>query len=138
MQLSIDLSRETLVLAGTEADGLQPAQLASVIAKNEPRYSFYRHGGDGATLFVYTCPSASSIKQRMLYASSRASTVSTLAPEHGLTIKGKLEATDPDDVTEEAVLAELGLSAAATETGSAPGAGGGSRGFSRPKRPGRK
>lgn len=138
VQLSIDIPSETLKLSGTSAAGLQAGAVGASIATDAPRYSFYRHP-DGGVIFIYTCPSASKIKERMLYAASRRSTIDLLAPQLGLEIKGKIEETDGADVSEETILAELGVKKVG-DPGGADGAAaaGASRGFARPKRPGRK
>lgn len=133
VMLAINVSTESLTLVGTADKGLGAGDLSSKIAQDEPRYSFYRHEDSGKNLFVYTCPSVSSIKQRMLYAASRRSTISLLAPKHGLDIAGKLEATDPEDITETSILEELGVKGAEDGAASANKSG-----FARPKRPGRR
>ena len=77
----IDVPNESIELASTcsvDADGL-----SSAISDHEPRYSFFRysHDHEGQTqspiVFIYTCPTGSKIKERMLYASSRAGIIST-------------------------------------------------------------
>lgn len=76
----------------------------------------------------------------MLYASSRARTIQLAEREAGIIIAKRMEATDPEDISEEAVLAELkpqGPGAVGPEAGAA-GGGGGAGGFARPKRPGRR
>lgn len=45
--------------------------MASKISESSPRYTFYHYPGSDTVLFIYTCPSNSSIKERMLYASTR-------------------------------------------------------------------
>jgi twinfilin-like protein len=90
----IDTSNETIELAGTsssEADGL-----AGAISDSEPRYSFFRFSHDfegqsqSPVVFIYTCPSGSKIKERMLYASSRSGMVSAASGEAGLTVAKKV------------------------------------------------
>lgn len=90
----IDTSKETIELAGTsstEADGL-----ASTISDSEPRYSFFRflHDFEGQeqapVVFIYTCPSGSKIKERMLYASSSSGVVSAASGDAGLVIAKKV------------------------------------------------
>jgi twinfilin-like protein len=89
LQQKID-SNERIVLAGQESS-VDPSGLASHLSTTEPRYSFYRYsysGADGsqsAAIFIYTCPTATKIKDRMVYASSRRS-AETLA-EQGAGLK---------------------------------------------------
>lgn len=138
VQLFIDIPTETLKLADTSPSSLSPSEVGAALANDAPRYSFYRYPETGDVLFIYTCPSGSKIKERMLYAASRASTVSVLAPEHGIDIKGKIEETDGTDVTEESILSQLGVKQDGGGAGAPGAAAGGRQGFARPKRPGRR
>ena len=90
----IDVSKESIELAdtsSTEADGL-----ASAISGSEPRYSFFRYSHDfegqeqAPIVFLYTCPSGSKIKERMLYASSRAGVIAAAGSDAGLEITKKV------------------------------------------------
>jgi len=72
----------------------------------------------------------------MLYASSRARTIQLAEKEAGVVVKKRMEATDPEDVSEEAVLGELG--GGEVEGEKVGGMGGAVGGFARPKRPGRR
>lgn len=77
----------------------------------------------------------------MLYAASRASTVGLLAPAHGIEIKGKIEATDGGDVSEESILSEVGVRSDAGADGGEGAAGTAPstrQAFAKPKRPGRR
>lgn len=75
---------------------------------------------------MYSCPTASKIKERMVYAASRARILTVAEQEAGLTVAKKLEASDPSEWTEEVLGAEFQEKAIET------------KGFSRPKRPGRR
>src|ERR1700712_2586822 len=91
----------------------QISSLSSTISGTEPRYSFYRyeHTYNGTTtspmLFIYTCPSGSKIKERMLYAASSRSAIQVAETEAGLKIEKKIEAGSPEDVDEESILGDL-------------------------------
>jgi twinfilin-like protein len=106
--------------------------LASAISSSEPRYTFYRythtHAGEETSpiLFIYTCPSGSKIKERMLYASSSRSAVQIAEAELGLKIAKRIEASEPSDLTVESIEGDLRPK---VETKKA---------FERPRRPGRK
>ena len=71
----------------TDAKGL-----AGEISETEPRYSFFRcsdewgEGGAPPVVFIYTCPSGSKIKERMIYASSKLTFVDAAKNEAGLNI----------------------------------------------------
>lgn len=90
----IDPPKETIELAGTSL--IEADALADTISDSEPRYSFFRfaHEFEGLqqspVLFIYTCPSGSKIKERMLYASSRSGIVSAASSDAGLTIVKKV------------------------------------------------
>ncbi|PKX99954.1 putative actin monomer binding protein [Aspergillus campestris IBT 28561] len=125
VQLAIDIPRETFTLAASEA-GVDAGSVQSHISPSAPQYTFYHYPDSDVVIFVYTCPSGSSIKQRMLYASSRMSALH-LAQQQGLNISKKIEASSPDEISEERLHEEVH-----------PARNDGiNRGFARPRRPGR-
>ena len=77
-------------------------------------------------IFIYTCPSQSKIKERMMYASSRARVVSLAESEAGLEIAKRLEGSEPGEFTQDVLAKEFEVRKEE------------SKGFARPKRPGRK
>ena len=90
----INVAEETIEVAdtsSTEAEGL-----ASSISGTDPRYSFFRysHDFDGQEqtpiIFIYTCPPGSKIKERMLYASSRAGVIAAAGGDAGLEVTKKV------------------------------------------------
>jgi twinfilin-like protein len=89
-------SSELIVLAEDTVSAVEPSNLASYLSTSEPRYSFYRHsysGADGpqsAAIFIYTCPTATKIKDRMVYASSRRSAEALAEQEAGLKLAKKV------------------------------------------------
>ena len=91
----IDAS-ETIVFADQVKTGVSTDQLASHISSTEPRYSFYKHSYDGSNgpespvIFIYTCPTAAKVKERMVYASSRRSAEQLAQGEAGLTLEKKV------------------------------------------------
>ena len=85
---AIDIPRETFTLAASEA-GVDAGSVQSHISPSAPQYTFYHYPDSDVVIFVYTCPSGSSIKERMLYASSRMSALD-LAQQHGLHISKKV------------------------------------------------
>jgi twinfilin-like protein len=123
---------EEIVLVREESD-VGADKLSARIGAEEPMYSFYQYGyvGEGgqseeATVFIYTCPAATPVKQRMIYASSKRS-VETLAESHaGLTLARKLEATDSSEISAQTLEDEFKQKAEQKS------------GFARPKRPGRR
>lgn len=85
---AIDIPTETLKLSASESS-IDPDSVGSHISPSSPRYTFYHYPDSDVVMFIYTCPSDSSIKERMLYASSRANVINT-AGEQGLKISKKV------------------------------------------------
>lgn len=130
VQLKINIATETMELASSTST--QISSLASSISSSEPRFTFYRYthtyDGEGSSpiLFIYTCPSGSKVKERMLYASSSRSAVQVAQAEAGLTVAKRIEESNPSDISEESIQSDLHPK---VETKKA---------FERPRRPGRK
>lgn len=121
----IDVQSETLHL-DTTATNVSPSNVHSSISSNEPRYSFYSYPGQEGVIFMYSCPTGSKIKERMVYAASRSRILAIAEQEAGLTIVKKLEATNPDEWTEDVFASEFAEKKVEN------------KGFARPKRPGRR
>ncbi|KAL2222003.1 putative actin monomer binding protein [Thermoascus aurantiacus ATCC 26904] len=125
VQLAIDVPTETIKLAASESS-IAPSDVASKISDSSPRYTFYHYPDSDVVIFIYTCPSKSSIKERMLYASTRR--VAILVGENeGIKVSKKIEGSSPDEITEARLREEV----------YPPQDDGSKRGFARPKRPGR-
>jgi len=130
VQLKIDISAESMELASSTTTPI--SAISSTISSTEPRYSFYRYTHDyngslsSPILFIYTCPSGSKIKERMLYAASSRSAVQVAEAEAGLKIEKKIEAGSPDDISAESIESDLHPKVEVKKA------------FERPKRPGRK
>lgn len=84
----IDIPKETFRLGGASA-GIDPNAVQDQISTSAPRYAFYHYPDSEAVVFIYTCPSGSSIKERMLYASSRLYALQ-VAEDQGLKISKKV------------------------------------------------
>ncbi|CAI7661771.1 hypothetical protein N7533_006154 [Penicillium manginii] len=125
VQLTIDIPTEKIVLADSQS-GVEAGAVATHISSTSPRYSFYHYPGSDVVVFVYTCPSGSSIKERMLHASSRRNAIA-VAEGEGLKIEKKIEAGGPDEITADRLQEEV----------NPPQNVGAGRGFARPRRPGR-
>lgn len=83
------------MLAGVEETDL--AGLASTISDTEPRYSFFRytHAMDGteensSVVFIYTCPPASKVKERMVYASFKKMVMDAASQAGGFEVAKKV------------------------------------------------
>ena len=138
VQLKYILPDETLQL-DSSTDNVDPSNLVNAITSAEPRYSFYSDpsasGSEPSIIFIYTCPSNSKIKERMIYSTGKSWTRTAAERDAGITVAKSLEATEPSELTVDALgggaeQAEQDRSGAGT-----PVAAGG---FARPKRPGRR
>lgn len=86
-----ELTTETIHLDSSSS--ATAATLATTIAQDSPRYSFYRHkytAADGTAqspiIFIYTCPASSKVREKMIYASAKRG-LHTWAEKHlGMTI----------------------------------------------------
>ncbi|KAK9569981.1 Twinfilin-1, variant 2 [Aspergillus fumigatus] len=85
---AIDIPSETFKLAAAES-GIDANSVQTHISSSSPRYTFYHYPETDTVFFIYTCPSGSSIKERMLYASSRMYAL-RVADEQGLKISKKV------------------------------------------------
>ncbi|KAF9155901.1 hypothetical protein BG015_008150 [Linnemannia schmuckeri] len=138
VKLAIDAENETIDLVSEAKLGAN--EVHKNIDEEAPRFTFYAyehtHNGTAhdSLVFMYTCPSKSKIRERMLYSSCRAGVLQAAKDDAGLNVDKKLETTDVSDLTEAFILDELhpkAQSAFGTTTGAnSP------RGFSKPARPG--
>ncbi|GAM34654.1 hypothetical protein TCE0_015r02367 [Talaromyces pinophilus] len=122
---SIDVKSETVKLNATESS-VSPSEVASHISDSSPRYTFYHYPGSSVVIFIYTCPSGSSIKEKMLYASTRRVAIQ-LGEVEGIQVEKKIEGSSPDEITGARLQEEV-----TPRQDEGP-----KRGFARPKRPGR-
>lgn len=95
------------------------------ISSSDPRYTLYKYD-DTQTLFIYTCPSSSKIKERMLYASARATMLKVAESQGSISITKKLEGSDPSEFTAQVLADEFKEKVQETNA------------FARPKRPGKR
>ncbi|CAO3645336.1 unnamed protein product [Mucor hiemalis] len=154
--VSLHLDNEKIDLDST-AD-VPIGDLKNTISKNAPRFTFYiyQSGVNESLVFIYTCPSGSKIRERMLYSSSKANVINAAESEVSLKVIKKFETSDLSDLTSDYFAEELdnqsiksqrsdsnGGSGASTPTGSVVGdriqmLGGTQGGFKRPAAPGRR
>ena len=84
----------SIELAGTSSTDAD--NLATAIFDQAPRYSFFRYTAkhdvseQSPIIFIYTCPPSSKIKERMVYASSRAFVIAMAGHEAGIEITKKV------------------------------------------------
>ncbi|KAK0511462.1 hypothetical protein JMJ35_006035 [Cladonia borealis] len=130
LQLRINVQTETIELASTSS--ASSSSLSSAISESEPRYTFFKYthnlsgSSESPVVFIYTCPSGSKIKERMIYASTKQGFVSGVGGEFGIDVAKKIEVSHPSELTPEILEEEFRPK---QETKQA---------FSRPKRPGRR
>ncbi|KAL1584843.1 hypothetical protein WHR41_06622 [Cladosporium halotolerans] len=130
VQLYFNLPDETLRVASS-TPSVSPAQLSTTLSQSDPRLSFYSYPGGNSSspqiVFIYTCPSSSKLKERMMYSTSKKFTQMIAEQKAGVVVTKSLEATEFEDLSEEALAKEFGVDEKAEK-----------KGFARPKRPGRR
>ncbi|EAU88317.2 hypothetical protein CC1G_05083 [Coprinopsis cinerea okayama7 len=138
--LSIDTQSETLKLHSE--DSISVAGLPSALPASEPCFAFFAWVPPDSRrqiVFLYSCPSNSAIKNRMIYSSASTSTyqasktiLSSSSPTVTLASR-KIETSDPKELDEAFLIAELGLGDSAGSVAPAN-----RQAFARPKGPGRR
>lgn len=126
--IAMDMASETLVLAKAEHGPVSRAALLQEISASSPQYTIYKPSADAEATFIYTCPSGSKVKERMVYAVNRKS-VAKIAQDSGVAIGREVEGTNAADVADD--VDEGASPAAAEKLVSKPR-------FNRPKAPGRR
>ena len=138
VQLKYALPDETIRLDSC-TDNISPDGIGATISAEEPRYSFYSHPaageGDPVILFIYTCPSGSRIKERMVYSSGKSFMRIVAQRDAGIAVTKSLEESEPSELTVEVLGGSTTAEGRDTPGESTPIGGGG---FARPKRPGRR
>lgn len=130
VQLKINVQSEVIELAGTSSTSAEG--LATSISDTEPRFSFFRYTHDfegtqqSPLIFIYTCPSGSKIRERMLYAASKLGAIRAAGDDLGLEFAKKFEASSPSEITASMIEEEFRPKQEQKQ------------GFSRPKRPGKR
>lgn len=129
---NIDVPKEILVLTSSEENVLRSTLISHLSKANpvaQPQYSIYNYHPKKFA-FIYSCPSGSKVKDRMIYASSKLGLITHLSQvlaEHNLKIDKSLEVGDLDELE----LSELDDSEPETPKGPA-------RRFDKPKGPRRR
>ncbi|KAF8654072.1 hypothetical protein AX16_003605 [Volvariella volvacea WC 439] len=145
--IKIDPSTETLILDSVSE--LNVDQLHTYVPHSDPSYVFfawphnYGVSPQREIVFIYSCPTESPVKNRMLYSSGSSSVFQTAkslfseSTHRSRLASRKVETSDPNELTEACLRAELGL---VDENTSAVGtdAREEKKGFARPKGPARR
>ncbi|KAJ7581397.1 hypothetical protein C8J56DRAFT_959922 [Mycena floridula] len=134
--IKVDTTTETLVLESSSEVTVDA--LAQSIPKSEPSYAFFAwpvSPSKRKIVFIYSCPSGSTIKHRMMYASNcnplfhSAKTI--LASSSSKLAERKIETSDPSEVTEQFIRSEVGITDDAEAGGQKPA-------FAKPRGPKRR
>jgi twinfilin-like protein len=139
---NIDVQKEVLNLTTSE-ENVKVSSLVSHLSKAnlvaQPQYSIYNYQPD-KFVFIYSCPSGSKVKDRMIYASSKLGLVTHLnqvLAKNDLKIDKSLEVGDIDELE----LSELDLETTSDPSSSASSINSATRGslkFNKPKGPRRR
>lgn len=129
--LCMALPDETLILSQSHLGAVSVDQLASkYIDASNPQFTVYKPTSGAPATFVYTCPSGSKVKERMVYAVNRKA-ASIVARDSGVEIDKEIEGTSADDVLDELREIVAGGHVGQEKLVSKPR-------FNRPKAPGRR
>ncbi|KAH7908584.1 actin depolymerizing protein [Hygrophoropsis aurantiaca] len=142
--IKIEPSTESLVLELSSNIGVE--QLSSSLPVSEPCYAFLAWANSPSStgkdiVFIYSCPSSSPIKYRMVYSSGvsgvfqRAKAIFNENPSSFTLASKKIETSDPKELDEAYLKSELGFDAAAEVKNTNDTA---KTTFARPKGPGRR
>ncbi|KAK0183916.1 actin depolymerizing protein [Armillaria mellea] len=144
--LNIDVPTETLTLVSVTSASVE--DLPSALPTSEPSYAFFAWSHSHSSsprrdiIFIYSCPSASPIKHRMLYSTSAYPiymVAKTLLPPDTVAAR-RIETSDPKEITEDYLKIELKLSFDNSVPQNALEAldGGEKKPFAKPKGPNRR
>jgi len=147
--MSIDVESETLIAASVTEEMVD--DLASALPDEEPCFAFFSWKHNYATtprrdiIFIYSCPSTSPIKGRMVYSLAAASLIQTakglLAGSRANLVTKKLETSDPSEINAQFIVSRLNLDREDPEGSSTTTNRPGSsepKAFAKPKGPGRR
>ncbi|KAI8987715.1 hypothetical protein BDF20DRAFT_904685 [Mycotypha africana] len=148
--VSLCLDNERIDLVDVQNIGID--DLSKTISQNSPRFTFYNYdnGAEETIVFIYTCPSQSKIRERMLYSSSKSNVIAAAENNASIHVCKKFETSDLEDLTKAYFEEELKIGASKSSgfdsphsTGSIVGnriqmLGGARQGFKRPVAPGRR
>ncbi|KLO13551.1 actin depolymerizing protein [Schizopora paradoxa] len=146
--LSIDVESETLIAASVMEEEVD--YLGGSLPSEEPCFAFFSWKHNHAPtprrdiIFIYSCPSTSPIKGRMVYSLAAASLLQTaktfLAGSKANLVAKKLETSDPSEINAEFIVSRLNLDREDPEgnaTTSRPGSSE-PKAFAKPRGPGRR
>ncbi|GCE99189.1 Twinfilin-1 [Zygosaccharomyces mellis] len=106
------------------------------ILPEHPSYTLYRNGS--LNYFIYSCPSGSKVKERMVYASNRLGFINHLKTQDRLEFARVIEIGDPDDLELSLISTSSQEEQKQEEAEEASARSASSRKFNKPKGPGRR
>ncbi|KAI0306493.1 actin depolymerizing protein [Multifurca ochricompacta] len=136
--ITIDPPTETLILGEMTATAAD--ELGSKIPSSDPSFAFFSWSestSERRIIFIYSCPSTSPVKHRMLYSSGSSSvyqTAKSLLPSL-LLVPRKVETSDPHELGASFLRAELGQRNDLNRVETANNAGIPEEAFARPRGP---
>ncbi|KAI0082787.1 actin depolymerizing protein [Panus rudis PR-1116 ss-1] len=143
--LTVEPSTETLLLSS--AVDVSVNDVGSSLPASEPSYALFAwpHSARREVVFIYSCPSSSPVKHRMLYSCGTLSvyrSAKELLGDSVPLVERKVETSDPKEIDEAFLKSELGL----TGSGGSSNHGNGqstplppsTNAFARPKGPARR
>jgi len=96
--LSVDEGQTSII--STDAKNVDNNKMASEMHTSEPRFYLYTQSGK-STVFIYSCPTKSPPKLRMVYSTAKPGVVNQLN-QHGVQLAAKkIEITDSADIIDE-------------------------------------
>lgn len=143
--LTVDSATETLLLSSVAKCTI--SDLPNVVPSSEPCFAFFAWSRAVTSarreiVYIYSCPSSSPIKYRMLYSSSFLSTymaAQQLIPASDTSVLSarKIQVSDPHELTESYISSELGLTDPSPASGT-PVVEAEKKPFAKPRGPARK
>lgn len=91
----IDLTAEEIVVE-SKINISQHADILETLPKDTPSYSIYKN--EGKYYFIFSCPSGSSIKQRMVYAANKRQFLVNLQELDNIVMKNTFEIGDAEEL----------------------------------------
>ncbi|AET40195.1 twinfilin TWF1 Ecym_5444 [Eremothecium cymbalariae DBVPG len=96
LTFGIDLASEQIDLASKKTIS-SPKQLVGNITREKPSYTLYQ-STDEKTFFIYSCPSGSKVKERMIYAANKQGFINHLQNKDQMSITKSIEVGDPEEL----------------------------------------
>ncbi|AMD18807.1 HBL095Wp [Eremothecium sinecaudum] len=96
LTFEIDCASEQIVFSGAK-NPKSPKELINAISTKHPSYTVYKSQKD-SVFFIYSCPSGSKVKERMIYAANKKGFMLNLQDEHGLVFLKSIEVGDPEEL----------------------------------------